>query len=521
MAYVAVPLALPVMQDALRQPEKWNSDWEKITQTVDRLQSPSDLVHLAAIQLTMDSARMDSSFMEYQTLLGRLCHVQAWLTTDVILDSTRDDLEAKWMNASPELRGKHILIGFSNVCSIAKNLHDARLYCGRELRLSHLRKDGRAVLDLLDAVIVEGTLKVPDQPRYIPHPGWNALTESQQRSAPTDVEKLALANILLLRTKLICHILHFTLRSFVGEKLPEITVMKHRKKNPTETFPTKAFSEAFREHTLGPAGAKAAAKDDKDAWKERQSKRKEHCSYTGCFKANNDSAIKYPRCKKCWEAMQREVLYCSVECQKADWKLNHKAICGKPLTFDAVAKPVLAPRLNAHPPATIGPPVEGYKRSRALTIQIAALTQLPKLDYLLIVSSDNSINIDFPDPEAQSLFRKCREKAMTTGDRPSIATMAHFLCWMTLEDPHCISKGATSNVIVNQLKKEYRYDELHLAVTEMQQRQNRDQFKRPYVLAFGIAPVPDLFVQRPSFRHVSTELDEILQRDECQSPGCP
>lgn len=92
--------------------------------------------------------------------------------------------------------------------------------------------------------------------------------------------------------------------------------------------------------------------------------------------------------------------------------------------------------------------------------------------------------MDLPDPEAQSLFRKCREKAMATGDRQSVAIMAHFLCWMFLDDKFVIEKGATANVIVGQLKKEYSFDELHLAVNEMQQRQNRDPFKRPYVESF-------------------------------------
>ncbi|KAJ7457888.1 hypothetical protein FB451DRAFT_590208 [Mycena latifolia] len=395
-----VHFAYPAMQDALRQPEKWNSDWEKITQMIDRLQSPSEQLLAAVTRLPVDSTRLDSLFLEHQSLLGHLCSVQEWLTTDVLLYFTRDGLETKWMNASSDLRGKHILIGASNACSIAKNLHDARVHCGRELRLAHLRQGGRAMLDLLDAVIVKGPLKVPGKPRYVPHPGWDALTEAQQRSTPTDSEKLALANILVLRTRLICHILHFTLRSFVGETLPEIKVTKHRTMKPTEMFPGQASDKAFMERTLGRAAAKAATKDNKDAWKERQSKRKERCSYVGCGKANDDNATKYPRCKKCWETMQREVLYCSVECQKADWKPNHKAICGKPLNFDAVANPVLARPPSSLASSVIGPPVEGYKRSPALNRQITALSEVPKLDYIVKGSSNNTISIDFPDPEA-------------------------------------------------------------------------------------------------------------------------
>ncbi|KAJ7090816.1 hypothetical protein B0H15DRAFT_948585 [Mycena belliarum] len=497
MAYHAVPIvALPLIQNALRQPETWNSDWEKITQTVDRVQSPSDLVASAAFQLRAYPSTMDEFFLEYPTMLGRLCHVQAWLTVDALQYFVSEDLEAKWMSASPELRGKHVLIGISNACSIAKNLHDTRTYCGRELRLARLQNDGRALLDLLDTVMVEGTshlrkegtmsdltdavaegiLKVPGKPRYVPHPTWDAFANARERLTATDTEKLALGNILVLRTKLICHIIHFTIRSFLGLELPEITVTKHRKrKMPAEALSIQAFGAAFMEQTLGPAGAKAVAKDNKEAFKERQSKRKEHCSYAGCSIVNDDS-VKYPRCKKCWENMRREVLYCSVECQKADWKLNHKTICGRALTFDAVSKPVLAPRPTVKPPA-----VGAYVPSKVLLLQIAALSKHPKIDYFIMGELNDSVDLDFPDPEAQGLFRKCRDKAMTTGDRLSVAIMAHFLCWMTM-DAHCIAKGATSSVIVRQLKKEYGFDELHRAVAEMQERQNRDPFKRPVLL---------------------------------------
>jgi hypothetical protein len=286
--------------------------------------------------------------------------------------------------------------------------------------------------------------------------------------------------------------------------------MKERKKKISEISPAhQAFEKVIIEQLLGPAGAKAAAKDNKDAWRDRQSKRKQHCSYNGCFSVN-DGDNKFSRCKKCWEVMHREVLYCSAcvnplfsyrfrcltfahsQCQKADWTLHHKAICGKPLNFDAVSKRVPDPPPKApSPPAVpsppapsspvIGPPVGGYTRPPSLMYQIAKLNERPKIDYVITASADDPIFIDFPDPEAQSLFRKCREKAMATGDRQSVAVMAHFLCWMTMEDPNFISKGATSTAIVDQLKKEYKFDELHLAVNEMQRRQSLDPWRRPYV----------------------------------------
>jgi hypothetical protein len=184
-------------------------------------------------------------------------------------------------------------------------------------------------------------------------------------------------------------------------------------------------------------------------------------------------------------------------------------MCGKPLTFDAVSKPKLtrprapdemrdempdeirrvasAPAGVASVPAalSIGAATGSYKRSPSLITQIQRLNKFPNIDYF-ITDAEECIQMDFPDPEAQSLFRKCREKAMATGDRQSVAVLAHFLCWMAIDHKHTIEKGATPDVIVGQLKKEYLFPELPLAVNEMQQRQNRDPLRRPYVVPFCI-----------------------------------
>ncbi|KAJ7713552.1 hypothetical protein B0H16DRAFT_365233 [Mycena metata] len=328
MAFAAVPVMIPQMQDALKQPERWNSDWENIIRNMEDRFTPPVLVDSVALAFAAQPLRRDGSLLEHQGILSNLCRTQALLTGAALTYFAHLDLEERWMKASPDLRGKHILIGLSNACSIARNLHDARVYCGRELTLSHLRSDGRTVLDLLKAVMLP-ELAMPEEPKLIPHPAWDAFAAAQARGSPNDSEKYALASILTLRTKLICHVIHATLNSFVGVELPTVAVAKYKKKNnPGEPFLGREFGQSVAESMLGVAGAKAQAKENKAAWKERQRSRTEYCSYGGCSKANDGSA-KFPRCKKCWDNMQREILYCSTECQKADWKPHHKSICDR------------------------------------------------------------------------------------------------------------------------------------------------------------------------------------------------
>jgi hypothetical protein len=56
--------------------------------------------------------------------------------------------------------------------------------------------------------------------------------------------------------------------------------------------------------------------------------------------------------------------------------------------------------------------------------------------------------MDFPDPEAQSLFRKCREKAMATGDRQSVEQWHTFRAGCLWTTNSSLKKGATASVIV-------------------------------------------------------------------------
>lgn len=156
-------------------------------------------------------------------------------------------------------------------------------------------------------------------------------------------------------------------------------------------------------------------------------------------------------------------------------------ICGKPLDFETASKVASVP----HPAATsiskgrIGPAVGGYKRTPALIKQLSYLNFLPAYDYILMPAGKEELKIDLPDPQAQALFRKCREKAMTTGDKESVSILAHFIIWMALVHHLDIEHGFTSQDLVNQMKMEYAFNELGAAVLELQERTRRDLFRRP------------------------------------------
>ena len=74
--------------------------------------------------------------------------------------------EQRWKDTSMEDRRKHVLIGLSRSCAIARNLNDARMYCGDVLKLGHLSRDAQVLLDLLTDIIPKDCSIVPKNPLY-------------------------------------------------------------------------------------------------------------------------------------------------------------------------------------------------------------------------------------------------------------------------------------------------------------------------------------------------------------------
>ena len=69
-----------------------------------------------------------------------------------------------------------------------------------------LRLDGKVFLSLLRSVMLEDASFIPSQPIFVSNPGWDAWAAQQRILNDTEAKKIALAEILILRTKLICEV---------------------------------------------------------------------------------------------------------------------------------------------------------------------------------------------------------------------------------------------------------------------------------------------------------------------------
>ncbi|KAK6977510.1 MYND-type domain-containing protein [Favolaschia claudopus] len=468
---MAIPLPLP--QDALNNPVRWNSEWERLLSGPYALPDGPSRCFDEALR---DMGNVEISLGNYPFLSSSTCAVQRNLTDEALSHFSRDNFERKWMRASSDVRAQHILGAMGAVCSKARNLHDARAYCP-EIRLLRLKLDGKVFLNLLKSLMLDDASFIPSEYKSVPNQSWDTWAAKQKEKNESEEEKLALADILLLRAKLISHVVHFTMRSFFGEEPPDLTVQRaiHKPKFSSEPPPEMVAS-------LGYDAAKARMKEDIAGIKARHRQRPDICSYLGCVKPAPDPSVRFSRCPTCFDNMERPVRYCSQDCQRADWEGGHREVCGRSLDFDTVSQVVDHPVHSHASRPHIGLPVDGFKRSIPLVHQVTQLNLNPTVDYYLWSVDNEPKTFDFgPDTYPHFKFRELREGAMTTGDPLQVAVIAHSLCICFSSDGMQDKMGITPETIVAQMVREYgiETDDMKKQVLEMQMAQDYDPLHRP------------------------------------------
>ncbi|KAJ7633238.1 hypothetical protein FB45DRAFT_914677 [Roridomyces roridus] len=425
-----------------------------------------------------DPKKRDAVIGYIRSMRKTLCDLQAQITHYAAPFFAGNNLQRRWMSATPAKRGEIILAGLVKACTATASMHMARWYCEKELRVESHRQNGCLFLDLLEEMMVQNpTAGSPNMPTYISNPVWDAIV-AQQASNATIPAKTALKSHLADRNMLIGFVVHFALCSILDIALPELYSTKSKPDKPTSQdtrLLEKILPVAYNEDTVKAMEkiARQVAKGVYAHQREEYARGKQECET--CTKPN-DTTTKYPHCKRCWDTMEREVLYCSSECEKVDWKAGHKNECGKLLQLEE-----LTPSTSDHSPR-IGPPLPGFKRSGALLFQVSALNQLsPDYEYLIRVPNAY-VYFAFPHPPICAAVRACRDKALSTGDRRAVAMLAHFLFVVCTIDPRPQRIGVDRAVMMGQIMDEFQFPELWCAVAEMAHRMCLDAGRRPALI---------------------------------------
>jgi hypothetical protein len=115
--------------------------------------------------------------------------------------------------------------------------------------------------------------------------------------------------------------------------------------------------------------------------------------------------------------------------------------------------------LSAPNPAdVIGPAINGFKRSPALTWQINYLNASSRhgIDYVLLDNSGQPIPFRLEHPELKAIFRRFRDKAFTTGETTTVVGIARLIA-NNPSDLFGISDLSRKDVL-RQLTKEFGFD---------------------------------------------------------------
>ncbi|KAF5344275.1 hypothetical protein D9758_012334 [Tetrapyrgos nigripes] len=480
----------PTAQDARFNPQKWNVDWERIHSVFVLNQS-----RLKSIVAQASGARQ----------FGRSVHRPQLRKSRTLPSSIYTDFEKGWLEAKVADRRKHIFTALTNAGSQAETLTQARAYCGDILLVDRLSKDGRTLLDLLRAAI-PGDLDPnapPATPYYFPEPTWDKVrTEYEQSSNFNQLEKYTFKEMLLLRTKLI-----WAMNSFKGDPLPNLLLAKERGAQ------TATEKREEQKKFLNEMKAKYGAKEGALRARERLAVMKEKKYACSHCKRPEAEGQKYQRCKPCWEKVQRIVLYCSVDCQKADWKPRHKAICGK--FADSIDEAIRLSSLPGKalnetlPPSVsqVGPPVDGYKRSPLLVAHIIDLNHNPDADFIVHFGpGPDDFDEVYVFPPMQKVFLEAREKAMTTGDKETVVKLCHFVVWLCKADKHDEVDEWDLEEIIRHMEKEFEIPDLKKELRELQAQQDADRCRRP-PLALSLSSVEWMTYIATYKTDLSTRLD--------------
>jgi hypothetical protein len=175
-------------------------------------------------------------------------------------------------------------------------------------------------------------------------------------------------------------------------------------------------------------------------------------------------------------------------CQKEDWKLRHRNICGKLLTLEdaqtiTVGRDEIQSSSNANiDQEMIGAAARDFTRSLDLKYTVhyvnALRTSHPEshVEYILFSASGEPRPVCLDDDCFRRIFRLYSNKAMTTGDRMAVATLGQYLI-STAEQFDTTRSG-----ILAQLNREYGIDvggdvkeleESNLDFTKMEQEWQR------------------------------------------------
>ncbi|KAK0473956.1 hypothetical protein IW261DRAFT_1569324 [Armillaria novae-zelandiae] len=454
--------------------QAWNQSWED--ELLDRYppgQYPlamTSAMSPQSIRFLRDTESLLSSQLEKDIRTKEMCLLQRDLGQAAVTGLSNDNLEERWRSLSQQRREELVLEGLYVTACVTNGMESWRVWCPEMTIATLSGTNDRDFIHLLKMLLphdqVKETLGTP------------LLLENLAFEELVKTNDIVLTQIFdgyrLKRSYFITMTVWSILNAFYDNR-EEIQVGKPLYRDNSR--PIKDVLRQAKKFYKDEGRLPQFSKDMRDYSRRKEAENHQnicfHCSRKEDVSAEGE---RFRICSKC-KAVDRVVRYCSVECQKKDWKHGfprpHKAICGK-VTFDEEKASEGIPDSeteNTELESGIPPPDPSFKRSPDLLHQISFITKSTPCDYVYMRPRPfDDIGIDIPDitgegmlfakvvsilmvaaPEDKVMFTAMRRQAMINGDPAAVLGMYEILRTLT---PASISEDQ----LKTQLRKEYGVD---------------------------------------------------------------
>ncbi|KAJ6563593.1 hypothetical protein DFH09DRAFT_1278858 [Mycena vulgaris] len=188
------------------------------------------------------------------------------------------------------------------------------------------------------------------------------------------------------------------------------------------------------------------------------------CSVCGSAQRNQSEHFRI--CSGCKEKLGTRRYFCSRACQKADWK-THKEFCGSQDFWDYPHAPLLDAAAD-------------FERPAALRCQIALIDAYPDVLYNIAPCTDDVVRVEITDKMLNVSFRRVRDKAFTTRDPESIATLGQTLVRALEMEADWDAGRIVSRIdqLYRQLEAEYGVSGIERMILDLLDEQNFDPSHR-------------------------------------------
>ncbi|KAK0441304.1 hypothetical protein EV421DRAFT_2036342 [Armillaria borealis] len=435
--------------------QAWNKSWED--ELLDRYppgQKPPAMTSVMSpqsIRFLRDTESLLSSQLEKDIRTKEMCLLQRDLAQAAVTGLSNDNLEERWRSLSQQRREELVLEGLYVTACVPNGMENWRLWCPEMTVATLSGTNDRNFIHLLKMLLPDDQVKETlSTPLLLANPAFEDLVKTNDI-----VLRQIFDGYRLKRSYFITMTVWSILNAFYGNR-EEMQVAKPLYRDNSR--PSKDVLRQAKKFYKDEGRLPQFSKDMRDYSRRKEAENHQNiCFYCSRKEDMSGGGERFRICSKC-KAVDRVVRYCSVECQKTDWKHGfprpHKAICGK-VTFDEEKPSEGIPDSETEVTeleSGIPPPDPSFKRSPDLLHQISFITKPTPCDYVYMRPRPfDDIGIDIPDITDKVTFTAMRRQAMINGDPAAVLGMYGILQALA---PASISEDQ----LKTQLRKEYGVD---------------------------------------------------------------